>query len=337
MSKIKEQYSYIFIIGNSRSGSTMLSSILAKDLNTMAFKELHYFDLISQPSKIFYSYDKAIEVYAKLLCVNKLEPWNIHRYKEFLLESKEQLIIKDEISNYELFTNYISNQLKLNNKKIAIEQTPRNANFFKLISENIPESKFIHIIRDPRDVLLSQKEKWKRNKLGGNMSRKEVIRTYFNHNPFITSYIYKKTLQNVSKQNINISSNRFFEIKFENILGEPMVHLKRLFNFVGLNFTNDVLYINHTSSSFVSNKKKGIDSTRKLAWKNKISNTEQVICQAINKKNIIQNNYELIRQTPNVFKFSYYLIALFFQLFFIVVLNYKILLKNLVSLFSQKK
>jgi omega-hydroxy-beta-dihydromenaquinone-9 sulfotransferase len=320
---------YIFIVGNSRSGTTMLASILGKSSDTLVFKELHYFDLISTPRIVIYSVEKAIEVYAKLLCVNKLEPWNLHRYKEFLTESEKQLCIKIKINNFELLDIFISNQLELNNKKVAVEQTPRNSNFLKLISENIPESKFIHIIRDPRDILLSQKNKWKRNKFGGNMSRKEVFRTYINHNPFITSLIYKKTLKSVANQKADIPSNRFIEVKFEDILEKPIISIEQLFNFLELNFNKSVLTINHTSSSYVSNKEKGIDSTRKFSWKGKISNTEQAICQSINKENIIRNKYELIKKNPNFFVLFFYFIALIFQFFFIVIFNLKILIKHL--------
>lgn len=322
-------YKYIFIIGSSRSGTTMLASILGRDINVMVFKELHYFDLISEPTRVIYSTKVAIEVYAKLLCINKLEPWNLHRYKEFLLESKKQLQIKNKINNYALLDMFVTNQLELNDKKIAIEQTPRNASFVKLISENIPGSKFIFMIRDPRDVLLSQKNKWKRNKFGGNMSIKEMLRTYFNHNPFISSLIYQRTLKGFENQKTDITSNRFIEVKFEDIMDKPIITIKKLFNFLELNFTKSVLNINHTSSSYVSNNEKGIDSTRKFAWKDKINNTEQAICQTINKKNIIRNNYKLIRNSPNIFMISYYFVGLIFQLLLIVFFNFKSLKKYL--------
>ena len=44
------------------------------------------------------------------------------------------------------------------------------------------------MIRDPRDVMLSQKNKWKRRFLGAKqIPLREVVRSYVNYNPILIS------------------------------------------------------------------------------------------------------------------------------------------------------
>ena len=46
-------------------------------------------------------------------------------------------------------------------KKWAGDQTPRHVFYIGELIEMYPGAKFVHMVRDPRAVLLSQKRKWK--------------------------------------------------------------------------------------------------------------------------------------------------------------------------------
>ena len=67
----------------------------------------------------------------------------------------------------ELFSAFLLYEALLNGKTIPCDQTPRNVFYIDEILKFYPQAKIINMIRDPRDVLLSQKRKWKRRFLGG--------------------------------------------------------------------------------------------------------------------------------------------------------------------------
>ena len=94
---MEEKNKYIFIIGNSRSGTTMLSNILGKYDSAYVFKELHFFDVLSKGIGIneTVSFAKGIELYSKLLASNILEPWNSNQYRKFTDLARKDLSNKN--------------------------------------------------------------------------------------------------------------------------------------------------------------------------------------------------------------------------------------------------
>ena len=64
----------------------MLSRIFEKNDKTLIFKELHYFDNAYFNNKEYLPYNEAINHYAKLLCINELEPWNHKLYSRYITQ-----------------------------------------------------------------------------------------------------------------------------------------------------------------------------------------------------------------------------------------------------------
>ena len=59
----------------------------------------------------------------------------------------------------QLFSAFLYHEATENGKTFPCDQTPRNVFYIKDILELYPEARIINMIRDPRDVLLSQKRK----------------------------------------------------------------------------------------------------------------------------------------------------------------------------------
>ena len=55
-----------------------------------------------------------------------------------------------------------------NKASVAVCQTPTNVYHLDKILNSFDQVKIINMVRDPRDVLLSQKNKWKRKYLGAS-------------------------------------------------------------------------------------------------------------------------------------------------------------------------
>ena len=92
---------------------------------------------------------------------------NPQRYLEEARAFLEGLTIYP-VTSASLFKAFLCHELPENYRTIPCDQTPRNVFYIADILELYPEARIINMIRDPRDVLLSQKRKWKRRFLGGS-------------------------------------------------------------------------------------------------------------------------------------------------------------------------
>ena len=172
---------YVFIVGNSRSGTTMMSRILNNHSKVFSFKELHFFGRLWSRADRNKSIKKedAVILMSKLLCSQYEGIFSESRYSSYLNESLD--ILKDyipvsSIKIFQLFLEYISQK---NLSEICCVKTPRNIFYIKEILEYFPDALVINMIRDPRSVLLSQKNKWKRRRLGSSsVPFLETLHTY---------------------------------------------------------------------------------------------------------------------------------------------------------------
>jgi hypothetical protein len=103
------------------------------------------------------------------------------------------------------------------------------------------------MIRDPRNVLLSQKNKWKRRFLGAkNIPFVESLRAKMNYHPITISKLW---MANTNHMKDYISRDEIKRVKFENIMRHPKQCLEEVCNFLGINFQEDMLQIPQVGSS----------------------------------------------------------------------------------------
>src|SRR5690606_3287517 len=69
-----------------------------------------------------------------------------------------------KLSLLNLYEKILDKHLSWKGKTIAGDKDPRNLDFIKSINESFPDARIIHIIRDPRDVVLSRtKADWSKS------------------------------------------------------------------------------------------------------------------------------------------------------------------------------
>ncbi|GEM_PF-1174278 len=116
--------------------------------------------------------------------------------------------------------------------RIIAEHTPTNLNHVKFILDLFPEGKIIHIYRDPRDVVSS----YKRQSWGGNSAVDAV--------PIINA-----TLKKWYSEKEKIEKSRYLEISLENLVSDPEVTLRKITDFLGLNFDENMLKMDLSKSN----------------------------------------------------------------------------------------
>jgi hypothetical protein len=284
----------IFVVGNSRSGTTMMGRIIGKHSSVFTFKELHFFgQLWSSKDEIkFLEKKESVKLFSKLLCIQEFGIFQQNNSSQFDEVSKSVLDKKSysRMAIFNLFLNYSAEQ---NNSVIPCDQTPRNVFYIQEILNNFPNAKVINMVRDPRDVLLSQKNKWKRRYFGASgIPFREAIRSYFNYHPITISKIWNTAILNAKKFE---KEKRVKTIKFEDLLLNPESTILELCSFLELDFDENILMVPNIGSSTNLDRDSisGIDKSKIGNWKKGgLKLSEIYICQKMCKENMSFYKYE---------------------------------------------
>ncbi|HYJ63141.1 MAG TPA: sulfotransferase, partial [Parafilimonas sp.] len=257
--------SAIFITGNSRTGTSMVSKILGNNELIYGFKELHFFEQLWYPEKNVnrLTKEQAIKLFTELISLQRQGFYANRTPEKFHEEANNffQSSVYETITPPLVFMNYLLYESRLHKKRIPCEQTPRNLFFIDEILSYYPNAKVVCMMRDARDVLLSQKYKWKTRFLGHKaMPRKEVIRSWFNYHPITISKLWNSCAEQVTN---SIAKKNVYLLKFEELLENPEQKVKELCDFLNIEFQQSMLLIPKIGSSIVYDQKGlGIDKNR---------------------------------------------------------------------------
>ena len=115
--------------------------------------------------------------------------------------------------------------------RLFLEKTPAHCLFLPEIVEMLPKARFIHLVRDPRDVvasLLRASESW-----GKMWAHRAVRRT-----PLRSG---RGTSRPCSERRKRLGEERFFEIRYEDLHRAPAEGLSRLVGFMGLEWSRSAI------------------------------------------------------------------------------------------------
>lgn len=303
----------IFVVGNSRSGTTMMGRILGKHPDVYTFGELHFFgQLCAPPFSSEMPKVNAVKLATALCCVER-EGYRTHgNPRSFQKEAKAFL---NDLTSYpetpaELYATFLCYETTKHSKTIPCDQTPRNVFYIKDILELYPKARIINMIRDPRDVLLSQKRKWKRRFLGGSdMPVKESLRDWMNYHPITISHIWRTAI-NAADQ--FAQHERVTSIYFEELLTHSETTVKRVCDAVNISYTDTMLQVPQVGSSVAEDQPQqlGINPQRAHSWQNgELSSAEIYLNQSITTALMKKHNYSPVSIQPNIASLTLHLLT----------------------------
>ena len=315
----------------------MMGRILGNHPAIFTFKELHFFGTIwSNNSISTLDRRQQIDLLSRLLCIQENGLFNQVNISDFNEKANAFLLnknISNPLSIYELFLS----KMTLENKcSYACEQTPKNLYYLNEILSFFPDAKVINMVRDQRDVLLSQKNKWRRRFLGGsNIPFSEAFRSYINYHPVLTAKVWTSSLK-YSAKFINKPNLRV--VRFEDLLEDPTRIVKEVCQFLNIDFRCEMLKVPVVGSSNSQDVKTKlfIDPCKMQKWKNGGLNSAEIyLSQLVSSVMMKEFKYDMEKFSFPPILSLFYLISFPVKLIFALLFNIK-RMGNIVEVINKR-
>lgn len=276
----------IFVVGSPRSGTSLLSRILDSHPNIGIPFESHIYPRLYSWRKCYgdMSETKNKERLVRdILSLETLKSWDKVPKKQEIVENFEGE------SFHDAFRATIESWLAGKQKNRWGEKTPHNIFFWESIIEGIPDSKFIHIIRDGRDVALS----WKKVRFGPE---------HF----YPISELWKEYIEEVEKLKYRVGTKKVHEVKYEKILTNPKKEIGDICSFLGEKFSPKMMSFYNKTDSYPTDKRNEENLSRPLLrdnmnkWKSQASSRNLRIFEAVAGRTLERYGYELSQQEASI-------------------------------------
>ena len=248
-------YQPLFILGNPRSGTSLFRIILNNHPNIVSPPECGFSEWLYSDYRNWCKEDinsNKLELFIKDLShCKKIETWNLDYTK------LKELIIDEEPNNYSELT-YCVYLLYCNDYegiKIISDKNNYYINQIERLNDIWPEAKYIHLVRDGRDVACSY---FSMNELKTESKYKPDLPQSISH----IANEWKNNNKNIEQIRINFDSKYLF-LRYEDIITNSMEHLKKVCDFLEIPYSETMLnYYKNTNTKLM-------EPEETLDWKRK--------------------------------------------------------------------
>lgn len=272
----------VFVVGSSRSGTTLLYSML---LASGEFAIYEAETMLLEVCKPKYG-DLKREINYERFIEDWINSKQFHRSGLDVAKFKRNA--NEYRKSYTDFLKYFMESIaKKQGKKRWAEQTPGHLFQMDDLSDAFPNAKFIHIIRDGRDVALSKrKEGWTGTR--SNDPIKQLV---------CAALTWEMCIKKGQAYGKKLGDN-YVEIRYEDIINNLDNVLKKINTFTQISL--DQYQINHCSigslgkgNTAFNDKMEGISNKGLRRWKSGITDIEIQSLHIVIGKTLIQLDYEV--------------------------------------------
>ena len=280
----------VFVVGSSRSGTTMLVRLMRNHLNinfgpesqfiVRYYKKLHkYGDLESKNNFKKLVDDIANERFFKRARKN----FNFEFNKQSCIHNIESKTYAALIRN--VFEQFAAQQ----GFQRWGDKTPEYSHRLEVIENLFPDAQYIHIVRDGRDVALS------------------LFKTHFGpKNVYTAAKQWKTVVNSIDKFKKTVSENKFLTLRYEDILKNPKPKIFKLIAFLCHDCKKNIDMYNIEESII-----EYIDQKNFFKWKNFLNDNQIEVFNSIAQEELIRYGYPVDHKNLRSIKFCH---SLFWEL-----------------------
>ena len=250
MESLIRENPYVFIVGCARSGTTLLQRVVDAHPQIAIIHETHW---------ITRFFEKRTGLTAEGLVTAELITRLLEhpRFYKFGMgrQDLEGLIASGEPVSFSSFVTGIFDLYgKAKGKCLVGDKTPPYVRSLPLLHTLWPKAKYVHLIRDGRDVGLSVMNWKKGDRLVGRFST-------WTEDPLSTAAIWWKRNVRLGREGGNsLGPDLYYEIRYESLITQPADECGKLCAFLGLPYEGAMLRFHEGRTSA----KPGLDAKR--AW-----------------------------------------------------------------------
>ncbi len=274
----------IFVVGNSRSGTTMVARMLDLHSEIHTLREVHFFEELWVPADrgVELPRDGAVTMSATLIDRARGRYQHTNDAARYTDEATAVVdSIAGPIAGERVLEATLLAEAAANDKSICCEQTPRNVYFVREILDMYPHARVVAVIRDPRDVLASQKSWWRKSSQDGERIAALVrFRHWANYHPWLTSMLWRGGARaQLAVQDLD----RVISVRYEDVLRDAETVLRDVSAKLGVEYEPAMLQVRRFGSSLRQDETEtGIDAARSGQWRTQLRPSEVWISQHTN-------------------------------------------------------
>lgn len=259
-----------FIIGPSRSGTTVLAQALGRHARIVATDELHYYNLL-KPLAEKNGHSRGW-VWARLDAIERDE-----RFFEIKSGTLTDLPEPDDAAlpapDVPLLRAFLEQLGEEADASATVEQTPMNLYYRDEIRRDFPGALFLLMQRDPRAIIASQKMRWKVGAHGRrNIPARDIARVRHAGHPLLQLLLLRKTLRAMA---VAMTEADVVLVTYEDMVSRPESVLTDLAARFGLENDSSMLGVTDAGSSHAAESgRTGFDSARLEGWRKSLTATE---------------------------------------------------------------
>lgn len=205
----------VFVVGMNGSGTTMLSESLGRH------SQLYMFPRESRVIPFFLSKIAEFGDLDALSNRRKLADEIGKTYQFWILNDRSNLVLSDEELSSPGFSGVMSGVYlhfaKRDGKARWGDKSPINTQHVNSLAKGIEGSQFVHIIRDGREAAQSFHRRW-------------------GYSPAHTIWRWKRMVTVARREGLELPADRYLEVYYESLTGDPGKEMARICGFLGLDF-----------------------------------------------------------------------------------------------------
>jgi hypothetical protein len=247
-----------FLVGTGRCGSTLLRDILSLHPDIYVPTESHWIPLqyefggrLRQPVTFYTDIIERVFFTTGELTVDVMAA-GIGISREDLFKATRARLAPAAVTVVEFNNALYSVFAAATGRSVVGDKTPDYCSYMPLLQSLWPDAKFIHLIRDGRDVALSMSKHPGYHRMASllipnwvplALDRRYAMINRLDREPSLDDYIrlWALRMQRALDDGKRLKAGSYSEIKYENLVQDPRAEMNRLAEFLGVSLPQEWL------------------------------------------------------------------------------------------------
>lgn len=284
----------IFVVGSPRTGTTLTQEILSLHPDVKLYNEIHYnervVDVLGNGEPLSDEVlDRAIAI---LLDRGQ---WAFGEDDEAVRERVLQRIRSAGPATHAgVLEAFLALEAEAHGARIWGDSSPQDILYMDVLKKWYPTARFVGVVRDPRAFLASYK----------NYILKGSIEYRNRFNALTNSLLWRSYMNSLLRTMKSPLAGDVMMLRYEELVADPEGQIRRMCEFLGLDYDPRMLEIERANSSYVrqdqERTRKGISTQSVERWRTELTTTELWILEKVCAETMQRLGYERVGRRPGL-------------------------------------